>query len=137
MSNNIDKLYSDLDPDMRIAWDFDVSKTLGARAVKNSLLGIITTRKGSRPFDPLFGCDLSNELFENMTPLTNDTVRRNIISAVRNYEPRISKLDVQVLALYDDNAIIVTVTFSIVDDPDTLERIRIQMKSNASTGGRL
>lgn len=137
MSNNIDKLYSDLDPDMRIAWDFDVSKTLGARAVKNSLLGIITTRKGSRPFDPLFGCDLSNELFENMTPLTSDTVRRNIISAVRNYEPRISKLDVQVLALYDDNAIIVTVTFSIVDDPDTLERIRIQMKSNASTGGRL
>ena len=36
-----------------------------------------------------------------------------------------------------DNAIIVTVQFSIVDDPDTLERIRIQMRSNAKSGGRV
>ncbi|QPB08835.1 baseplate wedge protein [Klebsiella phage Metamorpho] len=134
---NIDKLYSDLDPEMRLAWDFDVSKTVGSRAVKNSLLGIITTRKGSRPFDPEFGCDITNELFENMTPLTADTIAKNIKSAVRNYEPRINRLAVDVLPLYDDNAIIVTVQFSIVDDPDTLERIRIQMKSNASYTGRL
>lgn len=125
-------MYSDFDPDMRMAWDNDVTRTTGARAVKNSLLGIITTRKGSRPFDPEFGCNLSDELFENMTPLTADTIRRNIVSAVRNYEPRINRLSVEVLPLYDDNAIIVTVLFSIVDDPDTLERIRIQMKSNAS-----
>lgn len=129
---NIDKMYSDFDPDMRMSWDKDVARTTGARAVKNSLLGIITTRKGSRPFDPEFGCNLSDELFENMTPLTGDTIRRNIISAVRNYEPRINRLSVEVLPLYDDNSIIVTVMFSIVDDPDTLERIRIQMKSNAS-----
>lgn len=129
---NIDKMYSDFDPDMRMAWDNDVTRTTGARAVKNSLLGIITTRKGSRPFDPEFGCNLSDELFENMTPLTADTIRRNIVSAIQNYEPRINRLSVEVLPLYDDNAIIVTVLFSIVDDPDTLERIRIQMKSNAS-----
>lgn len=135
--SNIDKLYSDLDPELRLAWDYDVSKTVGARSVKNSLLGIITTRKGSRPFDPDFGCDITNELFENMTPLTSDTIKRNILAAVRNYEPRINRLKVDVLPLYDDNAIIVTVQFSIVDDPDTLERIRIQMRSNANSGGRV
>ena len=135
--SNIDKLYSDLDPEMRLAWDTDVSKTVGARSVKNSLLGIITTRKGSRPFDPAFGCDITNELFENMTPLTGDTIKRNIVSAVRNYEPRINRLSVDVLPLYDDNAISVTVQFSIVDDPDTLERIRIQMRSNANSSSRV
>ena len=135
--SNIDKLYSDLDPEMRLAWDTDLSKTVGARSVKNSLLGIITTRKGSRPFDPEFGCDITNELFENMTPLTGDTIKRNIVSAVRNYEPRINRLSVDVLPLYDDNAIIVTVQFSIVDDPDTLERIRIQMRSNANSSSRV
>lgn len=127
---NINKMYSDLDPEMRTSWNKDVAKATGARAVKNSLLGIITTRKGSRPFMPEFGCDISNQLFENITPLITDTIKRNIVSAVRNFEPRISALAVGVTPVYDDNSIIVTVQFSIVDDPDTLEQIRIQLSQS-------
>ncbi|ACL78410.1 gp25 baseplate wedge subunit [Escherichia phage JS10] len=127
---NIDKMYSDLDPEMRTSWNRDVAKATGARAVKNSLLGIITTRKGSRPFMPEFGCDISNQLFENITPLITDTIKRNIVSAVRNFEPRISALAVGVTPVYDDNSIIVSVQFSIVDDPDTLEQIRIQLSQS-------
>ncbi|QEM42407.1 baseplate wedge subunit [Klebsiella phage EI] len=127
---NIDTMYSDLDPDLRMAWDKDVARTVGARAVKNSILGIITTRKGSRPFNPDFGCSLSDELFENMTPLTADTIQRNIVSAIQTYEPRVERLRVEVLALYDDNAVVVTVMFSIVDDPDVLERIKIKLRAS-------
>ncbi|AIZ01975.1 baseplate wedge subunit [Escherichia phage vb_EcoM-VR5] len=127
---NINKMYSDLDPEMRTSWNRDVAKATGSRAVKNSLLGIITTRKGSRPFMPEFGCDISNQLFENITPLITDTIKRNIVSAVRNFEPRISALAVGVTPVYDDNSIIVTVQFSIVDDPDTLEQIRIQLSQS-------
>ncbi|UHS65130.1 baseplate wedge subunit [Escherichia phage PSD2001] len=79
---------------------------------------------------PEFGCDISNQLFENITPLITDTIKRNIVSAVRNFEPRISNLQVAVVPMYDDNSIIVTVQFSIVDDPDTLEQIRIQLSQN-------
>ncbi|HFG0932015.1 TPA: GPW/gp25 family protein [Klebsiella pneumoniae] len=113
-----------------MAWDKDVARTVGARAVKNSILGIITTRKGSRPFNPDFGCSLSDELFENMTPLTADTIQRNIVSAIQTYEPRVERLRVEVLALYDDNAVVVTVMFSIVDDPDVLERIKIKLRAS-------
>ncbi|QWQ55942.1 baseplate wedge subunit [Escherichia phage P479] len=123
-------MYSDVSPDLSTSWDKDVAKVTGARSVKNSLLGIITTRKGSRPFMPEFGCDISNQLFENITPLITDTIKRNIVSAVRNFEPRISNLQVAVVPMYDDNSIIVTVQFSIVDDPDTLEQIRIQLSQN-------
>lgn len=123
-------MYSDVSPDLSTSWDKDVAKVIGARSVKNSLLGIITTRKGSRPFMPEFGCDISNQLFENITPLITDTIKRNIVSAVRNFEPRISNLQVAVVPMYDDNSIIVTVQFSIVDDPDTLEQIRIQLSQN-------
>lgn len=123
-------MYSDVSPDLSMSWDKDVAKVTGAMSVKNSLLGIITTRKGSRPFMPEFGCDISNQLFENITPLITDTIKRNIVSAVRNFEPRISNLQVAVVPMYDDNSIIVTVQFSIVDDPDTLEQIRIQLSQN-------
>lgn len=125
--SNINLLYSDLSPGMNQAWDNDVQRVVGARAVKNSLLGIITTRKGSRPFNPAFGCDLTDQLFENMTPLTADTIRTNIITAVRNFEPRIFNLYIDVQPIYDDNTVIVTVRFSIVDNPDTLEQIKLQL----------
>lgn len=127
---NINLLYSDIDPELKEDWNHDVAKATGSRAVKNSLLGIITTRKGSRPFNPDFGCDLSDKLFEIMSPLIADTIQRDIVASVRAFEPRISTLAVQVTPLYDDNAVIVTVQFSIVDDPDTLEQIKLQLSSS-------
>lgn len=127
---NINLMYSDLNPGLIQDWKHDAAKVVGARAVKNSLLGIITTRKGSRPFMPEFGCDITDQLFDNMTPLTADTIQRNIVSSVRNFEPRIKRLSVQVAPIYDDNTIVVTVQFSIVDDPDTLEQIRVQLSAS-------
>lgn len=128
--SNINLLYTDLSPTMDKAWNNDVAVTVGARAVKNSILGIITTRKGSRPFMPEFGCGLSDELFENMTPLTADTIQKNITAALSNYEPRLSRLQVQVTPLYDDNTIIITIYFSIVDNPDTLQEIKLQLQAS-------
>ena len=127
---NINKLYSDIDPEMKMDWNKDVARSLGLRSIKNSLLGIITTRKGSRPFDPEFGCDLADQLFENMTPLTADTVERNIESAVRNYEPRIDKLAVSVTPVYDDYTLIVEIRFSVIDNPDDIEQIKLQLASS-------
>ncbi|SSU39633.1 type VI secretion system lysozyme-like protein [Acinetobacter baumannii] len=129
---NINDLYTDISPELTRAWNMDIAASVGARAVKNSLLGIITTPKGSRPFDPEFGCDIGNALFENMSPLTVNTVEKSITSAIRTYEPRIVRLNVMVQAQYDNNAIIVTVTFSILDNPDTLEQIKIQLSGDRS-----
>ncbi|ANM46538.1 baseplate wedge subunit [Morganella phage vB_MmoM_MP1] len=124
---NMNLLYSDLDPGLNKAWDNDVQKIRGARAVKMSLLGIILTKKGTRAFDPEFGCDIDGQLFENMSPLIADTIERNIKLAIRDYEPRIDKLSVNVIALHDSNAIIVEVIFSIVDNPDVLEQIKLRL----------
>lgn len=128
--SNINKLYSDIDPEMRMDWNKDVARSVGLRSIKNSFLGIVTTRKGSRPFDPEFGCDLVDELFENMTPLTADTIERNIQAAVRNYEPRIDKLSVSVTPVYDDYTVIVEIRFSVVDNPDDIEQIKLQLASS-------
>ncbi|AJD81997.1 baseplate wedge subunit [Yersinia phage vB_YenM_TG1] len=78
---------------------------------------------------PDFGCNLSDELFENMTPLTADTIQRGIVASVRSYEPRIDKLNVEVTPVYDDNVLIVSIYFSIVDNPDTIEQIKVQLQS--------
>lgn len=127
---NVNLLYSDLSPELSEDWNHDVAKVVGSRAVKNSILGIITCRKGSRPFMPDFGCDIGDQLFEIMSPLIADTMKRNIVSAIRNYEPRVDELSVNVTPLYDDNAVVVTIQFSIIDDPDTLEQIKLKLSGN-------
>lgn len=129
MSANINEMYTDISPEMSMAWNRDVAKAAGTRAVKNSLLGIITSRKGSKPFDPEFGCDMSDQLFENLTPLTANTLEKSISAAVRAYEPRIVRLGVTVTPQYDANAVIVDVRFSILDNPDTLEALKLQLSN--------
>jgi phage baseplate assembly protein W len=129
MSVSINQMYTDISPEMSMAWNRDVAKSVGTRAVKNSLLGIITTRKGSKPFDPEFGCDMSDQLFENLSPLTANTLERSITAAVRTYEPRIVRLGVNVIPQYDLNTIIVDVRFSILDNPDTLEALKLQLSN--------
>lgn len=124
---NINLLYSDISPDFGKSWDNDVQATKGARAVKNSIMGIVSTRKGSRPFNPDFGCDITNALFDNMTPLTEETVRTNVLSAIRNYEPRVYNVSVDAVADYDNNQLLVTITFSIIDNPDVLEQIKLRL----------
>ena len=79
---------------------------------------------------PDFGCGLSDMLFENMSPLISDTMEKDIISSVRNYEPRIDRLAVNVTPIYDSNIVIVSVEFSIIDDPDTIEQIKIKLQSS-------
>jgi phage baseplate assembly protein W len=127
---NINEMYKDLAVGMPMGWNRDVASANGARAVKNSLIGIITTKKGERAFNPDFGCDISDALFENMTPLTANTIEKSIISAIRTYEPRIVRLNVTVDAQYDSNAAIVTIMFSILDNPDTLEQLKLKLSGH-------
>lgn len=123
----INQMYTDLDLNFTRAWNNDIKKNVGIKAVKDSILLIITTRKGSRPFDPNFGCDLNKTLFENMNPLTVDTLSKNISEAIRNYEPRVRQLNVEVTPQYDENAIIVSIYFSVIDNPDDLEQLKIRL----------
>ena len=123
----IDKMYTDISANLSKSWDKDIAKVTGVRAVKNSMIGIITSKKGSKPFEPDFGCDITSQLFENLTPLTADTIEKNIVSAIRQYEPRIVRLKVIVTPLYDSNSVIVDIRFSVLDNPDVLEVLKIHL----------
>lgn len=123
----INNLYSDIQPNLEMTYNRDIQKTVGVRSVKDSIIGIVTTEKGTRPFDPLFGCNIVNQLFENMNPLTKDSMIKEITYAIRNYEPRVSKLKMDIQANYDSYEALVTIFFSIVDNPDVLEKIKLQL----------
>lgn len=125
-ANALNKLWVDLDKDMKMAWDKDVGVVTGIKAINQSLAGIIMTRKGSRPFNPEFGCDLSDALFENMNPITAQNLKKDIISAIARWESdRIwtDKTSVDVYFNFDENSIDITVYYQIRDNAYDSDKI--------------
>ena len=99
-------------------------------SISQSVLNILRTNHGERPFNYNFGANLRAYLFENMTNITAANMSTNIHVALANYEPRIEVLNVNIQATASENDVFITVTGrvkasnDIVDIATTLERLR-------------
>lgn len=107
--------YSDLDFRFRLnpnTKDFVLKK--GVEAVKQSVVNILLTAPGERPFNPYFGGNLYQYLFENFDDVTTAAIKNTVVNALRNFEPRVRVIDVQVDNLDYRNALRITVEFRII-----------------------
>lgn len=117
-------VYSDIFTNMNIhPSKLDLVLHYNEDAVSRSIKNILLTSRGERLFDPGFGSDIKNILFENFSPQTETMLREYIKTAIQNYEPRANLMDVAVSALIDQNAYAVTIIFSIINrsEPVTLQ----------------
>jgi phage baseplate assembly protein W len=92
----------------------DVALKKNEQAVKQSVLNILLTNRGERPFDPNFGSNVRGQLFENFDPIVETILEEQIRTALRNYEPRVNLLGVVVDGSPDRNAMDVRVEFEII-----------------------
>ena len=63
-------------------------------------------------------------LFENLSPVLAEVIRRKIEITIQAYEPRVELNDVIVLPKYNQNAMDVSITFTIINaprEPQTVE----------------
>ena len=81
-----------------------------ARAVRN----IVLTTPGEKFFDPDFGSSVSEILFENVDEITAVSIEDEIKSSLKNYEPRVELIDVNVEPNFDENQFDVTISYRIV-----------------------
>ena len=87
-------------------------------AIKQSVVNLLLTSKGERPFQPNLGSDIRNLLFEPLDAATAGQISRNIRDVLLNYEPRIRILDIEVLANYEQNGFDVGLEFEIIGRED-------------------
>lgn len=135
-NSKYDKVWTDLDPDMLMDWNKDVARITGVTAVHYSMFAIISTRKGSRPFYPDFGCSLTDMLFENWSPLTKKSIETSILNAISTYEPRVEASSIDVNSSFtDENHISVTVSFKLVELPEYEQQpLVLGLSPNGTTG---
>ena len=108
----------------------DVGIKKNNASISQSVLNILRTNHGERPFNYDFGANLRSYLFENMTNITAANMATSINTALANYEPRIEVLNTNIQARANENEVFITVTGrvkssnEIVDISTTIERLR-------------
>ena len=98
----------------------DLARITNEDSIINSLKNIILTRKGERPFQPEFGCNISGLLFENFSKFTTDAIETEIRTAVENFEPRIKTIKVNATETQDSHAIELKLFFTTINNPDNI-----------------
>ena len=127
----LNKIYSDIDysftknpitKDIVIGYD--------TQAVIRSVRNLILTNHYEVPFNSSIGSNIRRMLFEQITPLTGNILKREIEDTIINYEPRALLKSVEVIALPDQEYYTVTITFYLLNGVEpitinfTLERLR-------------
>ena len=94
-------------------------------AIKWSVKNIIFTILGEKPFEPNFGSVINESLFDLNTSLNEIRVADEISASLRNYEPRISDIDVTVTVAPDTNEMNCTVQYEIVGLPTPPQEVDV------------
>jgi phage baseplate assembly protein W len=83
-------------------------------AIARSVRNIVFTLPGEKFFNENFGSRISRSLFENLDDSSALVIKDEIENSIRNYEPRVSLIDVQVNPDFDNNAFDVIIIYRIV-----------------------
>ena len=97
----------------------DVGKKTGAAAVKGALVSILKTNFNERLFAPEFGTGIRALLFEQMNPITEERLKKEVESAVARHEPRAEVLGISVEAQEEQNRYEISVVFNVSSEAET------------------
>ena len=91
---------------------FDTTFTTEEQAISN-LKNLLLTRKGERPFQPLFGTDVPSFLFENITKNLLDNLKAGLQKDIEFWLPYINIKEIIVDDLSNENRINISFSFSV------------------------
>tara|TARA_B100001093_G_scaffold131451_1_gene124039 strand:- start:890 stop:1291 length:402 start_codon:yes stop_codon:yes gene_type:complete len=83
-------------------------------AIRRSIRNIVQTIPTEKFFDSDFGSDVYQSLFGFVDYGTASIIQDQIETSIRNYEPRVDKVNVEVSPTPDENSFDVVVSFDII-----------------------
>ena len=96
----------------------DIGKKTGGAAVKGAIVSILKTNFNERLFAPEFGSNIRGLLFEQMNPITEQRMKKEVESAVARHEPRAEVLGITVKAQEEQNRYEVSVLFNVTSEAE-------------------
>lgn len=109
--------YSDLPLNFKInPITGDIPTAKNELAVKKSLINLMKTPVGSRPFAPEYGTRLSDFLFELADSETEFRLNDEIAQTIERFEPRVTLVAIE--TNINENGIEIKIEYYIVNIPD-------------------
>ena len=92
----------------------DLPVLKNANAIRRSVRNLVQTIPGERFFNPILGSSVYDSLFDLMDFGTSNLIEQEIVTTLRNFEPRVNNVRVRVNPRADQNNFDVTIFFDIV-----------------------
>ncbi len=83
-------------------------------AIARSIKNIVFTEPGEKFFNPDFGSKLYSVLFENIDDISAIKIKDQIKQSIRNFEPRVDLIEVEVFPDFDNNGFDVKIIYRII-----------------------
>jgi phage baseplate assembly protein W len=91
--------------------------TTDNQAIKSDLMHLILTRKGQRLYNPDFGTNLLQFIFEPNDDLTFSSIKQEITDVVKRYLPNLQINEISVTeSTESEYAAVLRIDYSITDD---------------------
>ena len=94
----------------------DVTILKNEDAIKKSVINLIRTQFGERFFNNLLGTSVGDTLFE-LNTFDNDVLREEVITLLKNFEPRIDLTNVFIEGQSDTNDLFIQIEYDITGLP--------------------
>ena len=124
------KIYKDIDLTFAVKPSGEIFKKTDAAAVKQAVKNLMLTNHFEKPFQPRFGANLRDLLFDLADEDAEEDIEERCINAINVFEPRAQALNITAIAKPDRNSIHVTVEFRVINTDElvkftsTLARLR-------------
>jgi len=101
----------------------EIYKKTNAAAVKQAVKTLLLTNRNEKPFQPYFGANMNNYLFELAEKGTATQIQNEIRNVIEVYEPRVDagSLEIKANVLPDYNTLDVTIIFKIINTNERVE----------------
>jgi len=89
----------------------DIRPITNEVAIRRSLMNLILTKKGSKPFYPEYGSTVFSFLFEPSSAFTIHNIKESILNTVERFEPRVTLRNVDIKI--EDHGITMNLSYTI------------------------
>jgi phage baseplate assembly protein W len=103
----------------------DIGTLTDMEAVKRSVRNLINTNFYERHFHPEIGSNIRNILFEPISALIADVIKRYVEDVINNFEPRVELIEIRSDANPDRNRYDISIEFFVVNSPSGASTVNL------------